>query len=209
MIKSIFIYLFILMTKISGRLFSYFYRFKYFAFVTCLGNVRIGKRFKVRPIGRAGVSLKIVFEGNNAIGDDCCIQGSGKISFGENSYCGDFCIFGVNESVIIGKNVLIAQMVTIRDTNHNVEDTTIPINAQGINMSPVEIRDDVWIGHGVTILKGVTIGEGAVIAAGSVVTKNVEEYMVYAGIPAKPIKSRKAEKVNISEIKKSGISSCD
>ena len=52
------------------------------------------------------------------------------------------------------------------------------------------IGNDVWIGANVSILEGVTIGNGAVIAAGAVVTKDVEDYAVVGGVPAKVIKKR-------------------
>ena len=54
----------------------------------------------------------------------------------------------------------------------------------------VVIGNDVWIGNNVSIIEGVTIGDGAVIAAGAVVTKDVEAYGIYAGVPAKKIRSR-------------------
>lgn len=54
----------------------------------------------------------------------------------------------------------------------------------------VNIGNDVWIGYGAKIMEGVTIGDGAIIGAGSIVTKNVEAYGIYVGIPAKKIKSR-------------------
>jgi len=54
----------------------------------------------------------------------------------------------------------------------------------------VTIGHDVWIGHGAIILPGRTIGTGAVIAAGAVVTRDVEPYMIVAGVPAKPVRRR-------------------
>ena len=54
----------------------------------------------------------------------------------------------------------------------------------------VTIGDDVWIGHGAIILPGRRIGTGAVIAAGAIVTKDVDEYMIVAGNPARPIRPR-------------------
>ncbi|MEM6649223.1 MAG: DapH/DapD/GlmU-related protein [Pseudomonadota bacterium] len=54
----------------------------------------------------------------------------------------------------------------------------------------VTIGHDVWIGHGATLLPGVTIGTGAVVAAGAVVSKNVADYTIVGGVPAKPIKER-------------------
>ena len=63
--------------------------------------------------------------------------------------------------------------------------TKLPENDQ-----PVIINEDVWVGANVIILKGVTIGEGSIIAAGSLVTKDVEEYTIVGGIPAKILKRR-------------------
>ncbi len=65
----------------------------------------------------------------------------------------------------------------------------------------VVIEEDVWVGANVIILKGVTIGRGSVIAAGSIVTKNVEPYSIYAGVPARKIKERFSEE-EISEHEK-------
>ena len=59
------------------------------------------------------------------------------------------------------------------------------------NDRPVVIEDDVWIAANTIILPGVTIKKGAIIGAGSVVTKDVMEYNVVAGVPAKVIKVRK------------------
>lgn len=52
------------------------------------------------------------------------------------------------------------------------------------------IKDDVWLGYGVTVLSGVTIGQGAVVGARALVTKDLEPYGIYGGVPAKLIRYR-------------------
>ncbi len=89
-----------------------------------------------------------------------------------------------NDSIIIGKNVKIAENVTIRDSdNHTILRENYKKNA------PIVIRDRVWIGSNAMVLKGVTIGEGAIVAAGAVVTKDVPPHSLVAGVPAKVIKN--------------------
>jgi len=59
----------------------------------------------------------------------------------------------------------------------------------------VVIGPDVWIGHGATLMPGVSVGIGAIIGSGAVVTKNVEDYMIVAGNPARVIRRRVSEDV--------------
>jgi acetyltransferase-like isoleucine patch superfamily enzyme len=118
------------------------------------------------------------------------LQGSGDIEIGENTFIGSFSVIGSNESVKIGNYVMIAQAVSIRDTDHKFDKLDIPMNRQGITTSPVVIKDDVWIGYGAVITKGVTIGKGAIIGANAVVTKDIPDYAIAVGIPAKVIRYR-------------------
>jgi acetyltransferase-like isoleucine patch superfamily enzyme len=118
------------------------------------------------------------------------IQGSGKMTLGDRSFIGSFSVIGCNAEVHIGNGVMIAQNVSIRDTDHGFEDLHTPMIDQGIRTAPVRIHDNVWIGHGAVITKGITIGSGAIVAANAVVTKDVPENAIVGGVPAKIIRYR-------------------
>ena len=60
-----------------------------------------------------------------------------------------------------------------------------------MQVRPVILEDDVWLGAGVIILSGVRVGRGAVVGAGAVVTKDVAANTVVAGVPARSIGHRK------------------
>ena len=95
--------------------------------------------------------------------------------------------------VVIGDNVMMAPDCIIYVRNHESSRLDIPMCEQGSTEErPVVIGNDVWIGGRVIILPGVKIGDGAIIGAGSVVTKDVSEYDVVAGNPARVIKDRRS-----------------
>jgi acetyltransferase-like isoleucine patch superfamily enzyme len=125
----------------------------------------------------------------------------GNIIIGDNCYVGTGSRIWSGESIIIGNNVLISHNVNIVDTNsHEIDfversdrykDLIIngPWKSKGsIISNPIVIRDYAWISFNATILKGVTIGKGAIVAAGAVVTKDVPDFTVVAGNPAKIVK---------------------
>lgn len=116
------------------------------------------------------------------------ISFSARVSLGDNSSIGDFAHF--NGEVHIGKNVMMSPNCSFIASNHVTCRKDIPMNLQGGIEAPIFIDDDVWIGYGTIILAGVHIEKGAIIAAGSVVCKNVPEYSVVGGVPAKVIKYR-------------------
>ena len=90
----------------------------------------------------------------------------------------------------IGDRVLIGFGAKILTGNHEIPAERGQIFSGGYIRSPVKIGNDVWIGASSIILPGVVIGEGAVIAAGSVVTKDVQEFTIVGGSPAKLLKRR-------------------
>lgn len=164
---------------------------RYWPCITGCRNVRFEAGVKFNPFSSERKTLNVTFLGQNSIGAHTIIQGSGKMVWGDGSFCCAFCVIGVNERIYIGQHVMIAHAVSIRDTDHAFENISIPMQQQGIVTAPIYIEDDVWIGHGATILKGVRIGKGAIIAAGAVVTKDVEPYTIVGGVPAKFIRGRK------------------
>jgi acetyltransferase-like isoleucine patch superfamily enzyme len=97
----------------------------------------------------------------------------------------------------IGRNVVIGQ----DPRNHPVTwVSTSPMFNSGYDsqVTPSEIGNDVWIGHNAVIFAGVKIGNGAVIGMNAVVTKDVPDYTIVAGNPAKQIKKRfDADTINL------------
>ena len=117
----------------------------------------------------------------------CCINNAvGDVIIGSHTRIGIHCT--VIGPVTIGNHVNLAQGIVVTALNHNFKDTTLYIDEQGISTNPVVIGDDVWIGANAVILPGVTIGRHAVVAAGAVVTKDVPDYCVVGGVPARIIK---------------------
>ena len=117
--------------------------------------------------------------------------GTGKdISIGNNSGLGISCC--VRGPLEIGDNVMMGPDVRILTSNHRTDRLDIPMCQQGsFPKEKVVIGSDVWIGTRVVILPGVYIGNGSIVAAGAVVSKDVPDYAVVGGVPAKVIKYRK------------------
>ncbi|WP_273162910.1 acyltransferase [Bacteroides fluxus] len=136
------------------------------------GAVSCGKGLKI--------NYKCVFGGKIYFGDNCNfngmdVVGRGTVKFGNNFHSGTECM-------------IITQ-------NHNYEGDMIPYDESYVYKTVV-IGDNVWLGNRVTIVGDVTIGEGVIVAAGSVVCKDVPDYAIVGGNPAKVIKYRDIEHYN-------------
>lgn len=145
---------------------------------------------------------------NVRIGNHCLIGAfllarfGGKITIGNNTYVGGNTFIYCKEAVEIGNEVIISNNVYIMDNNNH---PTAPAVRKQMSLAndyigdelwswkyadsaKVTIGDNVWIGRDVRIMKGVTIGKGSIVALGSIVTRDVPEYSVVAGNPARVVK---------------------
>ncbi|WP_251575461.1 DapH/DapD/GlmU-related protein [Limosilactobacillus agrestimuris] len=107
-----------------------------------------------------------------------------NLEIGKEVFINSGAMFTDLGGIVIEDKVLIAPNVTIISVNHPLNLT----KRRGLELKPVRIKENAWVGANATILPGVTVGKNAVVAAGAVVTKNVPDNMVVAGVPAKEIK---------------------
>ena len=118
-----------------------------------------------------------------------------SIIIGKDCHIGAFNHITCVNHIEIGDGFVSGKWVTITDNSHgdsSLQSMTKPVSKREIiSKGCVTIGKNVWIGDKATVLPGVAIGEGAIVAANSVVTKDVPEYCVVAGNPARVVKNVK------------------
>lgn len=108
-----------------------------------------------------------------------------NIVIGKDTIVGEGAVLDGRNKLYIGDHVDIASEVMIYNSQHDLNSADFQAVCE-----PVAIDDYVFIGPRAIILPGVGIGKGAIIAAGAVVTKNVGDYEIVGGVPAKVIGER-------------------
>jgi len=114
----------------------------------------------------------------------------GSISLGHCVYIGPYSVIYGHGGVEIGDGTLVAMGCAIISFNHTITGRGELILSQPDVPKKTTIGSDCWIGAGVHVLAGVTIGNGCVIGAGAVVTKDIPEYSIAAGNPARVMRER-------------------
>ncbi|MBI1797989.1 MAG: hypothetical protein HYR74_13190 [Candidatus Eisenbacteria bacterium] len=104
---------------------------------------------------------------------------------------GPFCFFASKGGIRLGSGVSIGSGTHLMAGGHVSEDPDAPVLTQGRTALGIAVEDNVWIGSGVKVLDGVTIGRGSIVSAGSIVSKDVPEYSIVMGNPARVIGKRK------------------
>jgi len=133
-----------------------------------------------------------------SIGDHSTIEdfatvnnGVGAVIIGDRTRIGLGCV--LIGPVTVGNDVMFAQNIVVSGLNHGYQDINIPPSLQPVETKPITIKDGVWIGANAVLTAGITIGKHAVIAAGSIVTKDVPDYSIAAGNPARIMKKYNPE----------------
>jgi len=119
------------------------------------------------------------------ITDSVTIKNTHKISLGNRISIHEYSYIEGFGEIEIGNCVSISNAVSIISTEHGFNMDCF--KDSGSVQKKIKIGSNVWIGSRATILGGVTIGNNVIIAAGSVVTKDIENNVVVAGVPAKAI----------------------
>ncbi|HZT91486.1 MAG TPA: acyltransferase [Gaiellaceae bacterium] len=186
---------------LTGRCAIRLYRFgararnKVFSVAAGGGFASFGRRSVVE------MPVRITGEHRISIGDDVFL-GAGcwlrahphadgvALEIGSGTSVTGACVFSAQESLRIGRDVLIARNVYVADHQHAFEDVARPVLAQGDSkVRGVEICDGAWLGQNVVVGPGVRIGRGAVVGANSVVLSDVPDYSVAVGAPARVVRT--------------------
>lgn len=141
---------------------------------------RIAKSYESKPY----VGGPSYFEGDIYLGENCNfngmrVTGGGSVIFGSNFHSGIECM-------------IITQ-------NHDYDNGDCIPYGRSYVLKRIVIKDNVWMGNRVTVVGNVVIGEGSVIAAGAVVTKDVPDFAIVGGNPAKVLRYR--DKVHYLKLK--------
>jgi len=159
-------------------------------------NIFIYKPLKIQGFKRIEIGDNVIIQYKTWLAAKPLTGRHCQLIIGEDTAIGNFNHIYATHSIKIGKNVLTADKVYISDNLHSYKDINIPIIKQPIKqINEVIIGDGTWIGENVCII-GAHIGKNCVIGANSVVTKDIPDYSVAVGIPAKVIKQYKPDKDN-------------
>lgn len=161
----------------------------YMLYKLCASWLPESRHMKIAKTIRVFFAKHIVSEMGSNVNIERKASFTPGLKIGANSGVGISCeIYG---PVSIGNDVMMGPEVIIYTSGHKHENTDIPMREQGsAEVCPVVIEDDVWLGRRAIIMPGIVIGKGSIIGAGAVVTKDIPEYSVAGGVPAKILKSR-------------------
>jgi acetyltransferase-like isoleucine patch superfamily enzyme len=145
--------------------------------------------------------MRVTWPHQVSLGDNCVLEEGiafkydgiwapgPSIVVGSGSFLGRYCEFNVRLRVELDDFCMIASGCKFIDHDHGTAGTGL-MNLQDQSAEAIRIGRGAWLGVNVVVLKGVNVGEGAVVAAGAVVTRSIPRHEIWAGIPARQIRTR-------------------
>jgi len=129
---------------------------------------------------------------------------NGDIILEDNVNIGFNCVVSSLSRIIIKKNHLMAAFCYLVGGDHDSDRTDIPVLEQGRSSKGITIEEGVWLGASVSVLDGVAIGRDSIIGAHAVVNKNVPDFAISAGVPAKFLWDRRKGKEHNEILRENG-----
>ncbi|WP_197026909.1 acyltransferase [Butyrivibrio sp. FCS014] len=128
--------------------------------------------------------------------------GGASINIGNGTEIGQRDRLSIANSLYIGKDVLLSPNVYITDCDHEYRNIQVPVIKQGIvnRDNKISIGDGAYIGINAVIVGNISIGQGTVVGANSVVTRDIPDYCVAVGAPARVIKRFNEEKMEWEKV---------
>lgn len=153
-------------------------------------GVRVGKGVRfghaVTVSGLVSIGDGVEIGANTSVTADS----DASIEIGARTFISGGCVIAAREHIRIGPESMVAEMVWIRDHDH---DPDHPPRSGRTLVAPVSVGTRVWIGAKATITRGVTVGDDAVVGANALVAHDVEDRSIVGGVPARLIRRKARE----------------
>ncbi len=182
----------------------------------CGRNVVFGSNITLRHPHKIAIGDNVIIDDNcllDAKGRDnagICIQSgvylgrnsilsckNGDIILGERVNIGFNCEIFSGSRVTLGNDTLIAAYSYLIGGDHDPQNIEESVTTQGSRSIGIEVGEKCWFGAGVKILDGLRIGRHCIIGAGAVVTRDIPEYAIATGIPARVLRDRREKQASL------------
>jgi maltose O-acetyltransferase len=139
------------------------------------------RRVLIRPLLKESEGLFNVYQGVD-LGNGSCVV------MRDHANLGPGCMISGSGTVTVGRHVMMGAYCMLITENHRY----LPVGYDGSIVEDILVDDHAWLGHRVILLPGVRIGKHAIVGAGAVVSRDVPDYAIAVGVPARVVKDRRA-----------------